>query len=178
MNPHASFQVPDALKPFLNEPEAAQAERRYRLRGYEQVQQSWLRSTRDLFAHCDILLREGQSLQDSVLARYFDWVRGWSGTPTGTRPSAVEEPAAQAAAKPAAPAQQAPVQDDLTRIQGVGKIVQQRLNNVGVVSFQQIATWTDTEIAYIENNVLGNSFSGRVSHDRWQSQAKALLKEA
>ena len=60
----------------------------------------------------------------------------------------------------------------------MGKIVQQRLNHVGVVSFQQIASWTDTEIAYIENNVLGNSFSGRVSHDRWQAQAKEFLKEA
>ncbi len=178
MNPNAAFQLPDSLKPFLSEPEAAQTVRRHWLHGCEQVQQSWLRSSRDLFAHCDTMLREGQNLQDSVLANYFDWVRGWTGTPTGARPSAVKKPAAQAAAKPAAPAQEAPVQDDLTRIQGVGKIVQERLNRVRVVSFQQIATWTDTEIAYIENNVLGNSFAGRVNRDRWQAQAKEFLKEA
>jgi len=178
MNPYASFRAPDALKPFLSEPEAAQAVRRQWLHGCEQAQQSWLRSTRDFVAHCDALLREGQSLQNSALARYVDWVNGWTGTPAGTEPSAVVKPLAKAADQPVAAAQEVPAKDDLTRIRGVGKIVQQRLNHVGVVSFQQIASWTDTEIAYIENNVLGNSFSGRVSHDRWQAQAKEFLKEA
>ncbi len=173
MNPYPSFQFPDALKPFLSEPESAQAMRRHWLQEYERVQKSWLRSTRGLFAHYDAMLREGQNLQDSMLAQYFDWVKGWTGA--GAGPAASVKPAVEASAEPVAPLTAIPPEDDLTRIQGVGKVVQHRLNKVGVFSFQQIAAWTDTEIAYIENNVLGSRFSGRVRRERWQAQARELM---
>ncbi len=175
MNPYPSFQLPDALKPFLSELESAQTVRRHWLHECERVQQSWLRSTRGLFAHCDAMLREGQTLQDSMLAQYFEWVKGWTGA--GAAPSTSATPAVETAVEPAAPVTEIPPEDDLTRIQGVGKVVQHRLNKVGVFSFHQIATWTDTEIAYIENNVLGSRFSGRVRRERWQRQAQELMKK-
>ncbi len=177
MNPYPSFQLPDALKPFLSEPEAAQTMRRHWLHGCERVQESWLRSTRGLFAHCDAMLREGQTLQDSMLAQYFEWVKGWTGTPVGAKPTAPVKPATAATVEPVAPVKTPPSEDDLTLIQGVGKVVQHRLNKVGVISFEQVAAWSDTEIAYIENNVLGSRFSGRVSREGWQTQAKALMKK-
>ena len=173
MNPYPSFQLPDALKPFLSEPESAQTMRRHWLHECERVQKSWLRNARGLFAHYDAMLREGQNLQDSMLAHYFDWVKGWTGAGAGPTPSV--KPAVEAAAEPVTPVTAIPPEDDLTCIQGVGKVVQHRLNKVGVFSFQQIATWTDTEIAYIENNVLGSRFSGRVRRERWQAQARELM---
>ena len=177
MNPYASFQFSDALKPVLSETPAAQAARQQWLRSYEQMQQSWMRSVRDLFGHCDALLRESESLQDTVLDRYSDWLRGWTGT-AEDETAAADGAAREVSVAPAAAGPAVPLEDDLTRIQGVGRIVQQRLKGVGVVSFHQIATWTDTEIAYIENNVLGRSYSGRVSREGWQVQAKELLKES
>ena len=109
-----------------------------------------------------------------MLAQYFDWVKGWTGA--GAGPAASVKPAVEATAEPVAPLTAIPQEDDLTRIQGVGKVVQHRLNKVGVFSFQQIAAWTDTEVAYIENNVLGSRFSGRVRRERWQAQARELMK--
>ena len=177
MNTQASFQPPDAFKRFLGEPWAAQAVQRHWLHGCAQVQQSWMRSTRDLFGHCDALLREGQSLQDSVLTHYFDWVRDWTGGAAADRSSSTEKPVPQAGVQPASPAQEVLVEDDLTRIRGVGRVVQHRLNCVGVVSFDQIATWTDMEIAYIENNVLGSAYAGCIKREHWQEQAKELLED-
>lgn len=184
MTPYSSFQLPDLTKPFLNESETGRAVRQYWLSGYDRMQQNWLRSACDLFAHYDVLLREGQSLQNTVLTHYLEWTKGWAGTSTGVENPVVVKPVAKAtpvaaspAAKPVAPAPKVPVKDDLTRIRGVGKVVQQRLNEAGVVSFRQVATWTDTDIAHIENDVLGGRFSGRISRDQWPSQAREFLEE-
>ncbi len=176
MTPYASFQLPDALNPFLGEPRVVKAVQRHWLHGYEQLQQSWMRSTRGLLGHCDALLREGQYLQDSVLSHYFDWVRDWTGAAVD-RSSVTEKPVPRARVQPASPAQEVLVEDDLTRIRGVGRVVQHRLNCVGVVSFEQIAAWTEMEIAYIENNVLGSAFAGCVKREHWQEQAKELLED-
>ena len=175
MTPYSSFQLPDAWKPFLGQPPVAEAMRQQWLHGCERVQESWIRSNRDLVGHCNALLREGRSLQTSVLGHYFEWVRNWTRTPFGGKPAAAKKPETETTDRSTEPAQSVPTCDDLTRIKGVGRAVQQRLNNVGVVSFRQIASWTDTEIAYIENNVLGGAFAGCVSREQWQAQARDFL---
>lgn len=177
MNPYSSFQLADAFKPYLGDSRATQTVQQYWLHGCDQVQQNLMRHTRGLFGHYHALLRESQSLQNSVLARYIDWVRDWTSAPVD-RPSSAEKLLPQTTSQPAAPAKKLLVEDDLTRIQGVGGVVQRRLNLVGVVSFRQIATWTNTEIAYIENNVLGSAFADCVSREQWQTQAKEFLKDA
>ncbi len=60
--------------------------------------------------------------------------------------------------------------DDLKRIKGVGPKLEKLLHSMGYFHFDQIAAWTDTEIAWVDDNLEG--FKGRVSRDNWVSQAK------
>ena len=62
--------------------------------------------------------------------------------------------------------------DDLTRIKGIGPVLKDKLNKLGITTFQQIADFDDDDIERI-NEVL--SFPGRIERERWVDQAKALL---
>jgi NADH-quinone oxidoreductase subunit E len=46
------------------------------------------------------------------------------------------------------------------------------LNGMGFYHFDQIAAWTDKELAWVDQNLEG--FKGRASRDEWVSQAKQL----
>ena len=65
--------------------------------------------------------------------------------------------------------------DDLTKISGIGKKIQQRLNNIGIVSYSQIVDWSDDEINAIDEQL---SLNGRITRDDWLGQAWALDNEA
>lgn len=78
---------------------------------------------------------------------------------------AVEEPVI-------APASGAP--DNLLQLKGVGPKVNAMLNGLGVTRFDQIAAWTDADIAAMDKR-LGN-FSGRITRDHWVDQAGYLAK--
>jgi predicted flap endonuclease-1-like 5' DNA nuclease len=43
---------------------------------------------------------------------------------------------------------------------------------MGYYHFDQIAAWTDKEVAWVDENLQG--FKGRVSRDNWVDQAKIL----
>ena len=62
--------------------------------------------------------------------------------------------------------------DDLKQIKGVGPKMQDMLNGMGFWHFDQIAAWTDQEVAWVDANLEG--FKGRVSRDGWVEQAKIL----
>ena len=62
--------------------------------------------------------------------------------------------------------------DDLKRISGVGPKLEQLLHSLGFYHFDQIAAWSDAEIAWVDDNLEG--FKGRVTRDEWVSQAKEL----
>ncbi len=62
--------------------------------------------------------------------------------------------------------------DDLKLIKGVGPKLEGVLNGIGVFHFDQIAAWTEAEVAWADQNLVG--FKGRVSRDNWMDQAKAL----
>ena len=64
--------------------------------------------------------------------------------------------------------------DDLTQIKGVGAKMEKLCNRLGFWHFDQIATWTDDEVAWVDENLEG--FKGRVTRDKWVEQAKALAK--
>ena len=64
--------------------------------------------------------------------------------------------------------------DDLKKIKGVGPKLEQLLHSLGFYHFDQIAGWTDTEIAWVDDNLEG--FKGRVTRDNWVGQAKELAK--
>lgn len=62
--------------------------------------------------------------------------------------------------------------DDLKRIKGIGPKLEGVCNDMGVYHFDQIAAWTDQEMAWVNANLLG--FKGRATRDKWVEQAKLL----
>lgn len=73
----------------------------------------------------------------------------------------------------AAAAQEAAGQsDDLTRIKGLGPKLKARLAELGVVSFAQIAAWTEADIVAIDAQL--GTFAGRATRDQWVAQAGFL----
>ncbi|PJE29780.1 hypothetical protein CVM39_07710 [Pseudooceanicola antarcticus] len=71
-----------------------------------------------------------------------------------------------------APATETVTKDDLQQLKGVGPKLAQALNDAGVLSFAQIASWTEADVAWVEENVKGAR--GRIGRDGWIAQAQAL----
>ncbi|MEL6289383.1 MAG: 30S ribosomal protein S2 [Pseudomonadota bacterium] len=61
--------------------------------------------------------------------------------------------------------------DDLTKISGVGPVIVEKLNGMGIWHFRQIAAFTDEDISKV-NDAL--SFKGRIEREDWVNQAKQL----
>ncbi len=64
--------------------------------------------------------------------------------------------------------------DDLTSIWGIGPGNQQKLQENGILYFEQIAAWNKAEIEQF-NSILG--FNGRIEREHWVEQAQAKLIE-
>ena len=62
--------------------------------------------------------------------------------------------------------------DDLKIIVGIGPKLEVLCHNLGFFHFDQIAAWTDAEVAWMDENLEG--FKGRVTRDKWVEQARAL----
>tara|TARA_R110000850_G_scaffold9606_21_gene35237 strand:- start:342 stop:1403 length:1062 start_codon:yes stop_codon:yes gene_type:complete len=65
--------------------------------------------------------------------------------------------------------------DDLKRISGIGPKLEKMLNGMGFYHFDQLAAWTETELAWVDQNLDG--FKGRASRDEWVAQAKVLAQD-
>lgn len=61
--------------------------------------------------------------------------------------------------------------DDLTRIKGIGKIMEKKLHDLGIYSFQQLASLSPEEARRINAAI---DFPGRVERERWIEQARSL----
>ena len=79
---------------------------------------------------------------------------------------------APAPAPPPAPAAADEPGDDLGKIKGVGPKLVKLLHSLGVTRFDQIAAWTDEDIARVDAQL--GAFAGRVQRDNWVEQAKFL----
>ncbi len=110
-------------------------------------------------------------------------------TPPSSRP--VAAPAKKAAPKPAAPAKTDPDAgqkpalleaardsgpDDLKAIKGIGPGLEKVCHGLGIFHFDQIAAWTDAELAWIDAHLDG--FKGRATRDDWVGQARVLAEAA
>lgn len=62
--------------------------------------------------------------------------------------------------------------DDLKLIVGIGPVLERMLHNLGVMTFQQVARWTDRDIAEFDARL--PEFPGRIRRDQWVTQAKSL----
>ena len=64
--------------------------------------------------------------------------------------------------------------DDLKRIKGLGPKLATLLASLGITRFDQIAAWTEADIAEVDR-FLG-SFQGRIARDNWVEQAGYLAR--
>lgn len=62
--------------------------------------------------------------------------------------------------------------DNLKEIKGIGPKLEQLCHEMGFYHFDQIAAWSEAEVAWVDQNLEG--FKGRVSRDNWIQQAKIL----
>jgi len=101
--------------------------------------------------------------------------------PAAAKPAAkaapADKPAPKAAAKPAAPKARLAgprrgKADDLKMIKGVGPGIEKTLNGMGVFHFDQVAAWTDKELALADESM--PKFKGRAERDGWIEQARKL----
>jgi NADH-quinone oxidoreductase subunit E len=65
------------------------------------------------------------------------------------------------------------VADDLKLIRGVGPKLEAMLHRMGVFHFDQIASWTEMNLRWVDQNLEG--FKGRAARDKWIEQAKKLV---
>jgi large subunit ribosomal protein L19 len=65
--------------------------------------------------------------------------------------------------------------DDLTQIKTIAPELAERLAGIGVIRFEQIANFSDDDIANVDE-ALG--LGGRIEKDDWVSQAQRLLAES
>ncbi len=63
--------------------------------------------------------------------------------------------------------------DDLKKISGVGPKLEAVLNELGFWHYDQIASWTAAEIAWVDSRL---KFKGRIERDNWMAQAAELAK--
>lgn len=65
-------------------------------------------------------------------------------------------------------------EDDLTLIKGVAGVLKGKLNEFGIYTFRQIASWEQKTVDEFSERL---SFKGRVERDGWLDQAKQFHKE-
>ncbi len=83
-----------------------------------------------------------------------------------TAPKAADKPKSLTKARGGKP-------DDLKLIKGVGPKLEALCNKLGFYHFDQIASWTEKEIAWVDENLEG--FKGRVTREDWVQQARDLM---
>ena len=62
--------------------------------------------------------------------------------------------------------------DDLKKILGIGSVLEEKLNDIGVYHYNQIANFTDTDIENVNAHL---NFPGRIERDEWIPQAKDIM---
>ena len=62
--------------------------------------------------------------------------------------------------------------DDLKKILGIGPVLEEKLNEMGIYHYSQIAEFSDTDVANINTHL---NFPGRIERDEWIPQAKELV---
>ncbi|MGD9509749.1 MAG: hypothetical protein AB7I59_03940 [Geminicoccaceae bacterium] len=103
--------------------------------------------------------------QRRLVAELQDRLEGSTPEPVAAAPETPAEAPAPTAASPKA--------DDLTAIRGIGKVMERKLNQLGITSFGQIAALTPEEIRRVNDAI---DFPGRVEREHWIEQARELAR--
>ena len=91
----------------------------------------------------------------------------------GKAPAKAAKKATPAKAE-AAPAAAEGDKDDLKKLKGLGKVMEGKMNDMGITSYAQIAAFSAEEIEKVEEAL---SIKGRFERDNWIEQAAALAAE-
>ncbi|NTJ61776.1 hypothetical protein G6M50_10730 [Agrobacterium rhizogenes] len=75
--------------------------------------------------------------------------------------------------RPPAAAKASIVPDDLKRISGIGHVNEEKLNELGIWTFGQIAAWTHENAEWVGSYM---AFPGRIEREDWIGQAGQLAK--
>ncbi len=62
--------------------------------------------------------------------------------------------------------------DDLTQLKGIGSVLEERLNGLGIYHLDQIASWNSNHVKWVDQHM---PFPGRIEREAWVDQAKKLL---
>ena len=62
--------------------------------------------------------------------------------------------------------------DDLKQVNGIGPVMEKKLNELGIFTFDQVSKMTKTEYDLLDN--ITGSFPGRAQRDDWAGQAEKL----
>ncbi|MFT5248433.1 MAG: putative flap endonuclease-1-like 5' DNA nuclease [bacterium] len=62
--------------------------------------------------------------------------------------------------------------DDLTKLDGIGPYIQQRLNDIGIYNYDQVSKFTIEDIRKITELI--DFFPGRIERDNWVGQAHSF----
>jgi predicted flap endonuclease-1-like 5' DNA nuclease len=65
--------------------------------------------------------------------------------------------------------------DNLKEIEGIGPAMEKLVNDLGFYHFDQIAGWSDADVAWVDANM--KNFKGRIVRDRWVAQARLIGSE-
>ena len=69
----------------------------------------------------------------------------------------------------------AKVKDDLKLVKGIGPVMEKKLNDFGVYSFEQLGRLSNDDIEALTETL--ESFPGRIERDKWVNQSKKLFKK-
>ena len=89
------------------------------------------------------------------------------------KPAEKPAPKPEEKPKPAAKTNSAP--DNLQQIKGIGAVLEKKLNAMGIERFEQIANWTEDDIAEVDEQL---NFRGRIQREKWVEQAQDLAKRS
>lgn len=64
--------------------------------------------------------------------------------------------------------------DDLKRIKGVGPFIEEKLNTIGIYTFDQISKFSPEDMKTVTELI--SFFPGRIERDDWKGQASVLKK--
>ena len=74
--------------------------------------------------------------------------------------------------RPAKSSEKSTGEDDLTRVNGIGEVIEGKLKAMDITTFQQIADFTEEQVAEVNEKL---HFKGRIEREEWVEQAKKLV---
>lgn len=67
------------------------------------------------------------------------------------------------------------IKDDLTKVEGIGPFIENKLNKIGIYTYDDLAEMDDERIEEVTQSI--GFFPGRIERDDWVGQAQKLMDE-